>query len=330
MIALRRRDVTELNTLARALMDSDGRLGRERLTPRRARVRRRRPDRLPPQRPPPRRQERHPRHRRAVDREQRTLDGRARPTAAPSRRSPPATSKPATSATPTRSPATPQGLTVERAFVLGDDRRATPGMGLRRPLPRPQGDPPLHDRERARPRRATAPPRARDPVDRLADALTRPAAERSRPDADRRDPNPRQPRRPSSGRPAHSSSNGTALRKNTATHRRTPEQTQPQARRTGCVRPRPPRRRAPRRDQPTRQETRAPRPRARRPTTSSARRESTRSNWPRLASRPSEARARAGRERRRASTGLRAMSLLVHPDVADTTRESAPPRPRPP
>ena len=32
MIALRRRDVTELNTLAHALMDSHGRLGRKRLT----------------------------------------------------------------------------------------------------------------------------------------------------------------------------------------------------------------------------------------------------------------------------------------------------------
>jgi len=32
MLALRRRDVAELNALARGLMDSHGRLGRERLT----------------------------------------------------------------------------------------------------------------------------------------------------------------------------------------------------------------------------------------------------------------------------------------------------------
>ena len=49
MLALRRRDVADLNQLARALMDTDGRLGKRPPHRRGPRVRRRRPRRLPPQ-----------------------------------------------------------------------------------------------------------------------------------------------------------------------------------------------------------------------------------------------------------------------------------------
>jgi conjugative relaxase-like TrwC/TraI family protein len=61
-----------------------------------------------------------------------------------------------------------QGLTVERAFVLGSDRGPA-GVGLRRPLPRPPVHSPLRQRPgrrageplpRARPARASHPPRA--------------------------------------------------------------------------------------------------------------------------------------------------------------------------
>ena len=75
-----------------------------------------------------------------------------------------------------------QGLTVERAFVLAEDAARTEGVGLRRSQSRPHRDPPLHDRGALRPRRLTAPNRAR-----RTRRPARPGAQPTR----RRNPRPR-------------------------------------------------------------------------------------------------------------------------------------------
>ena len=119
MIALRRRDVAELNALARALMETHGRLGRERLQLGAARVRARRPSRLPPQLGRARRQERNARNGRSRSTANAARSRADRPRR-PRRARPLPISRRATSAM--RYALTghaAQGVTVDRAFVLG-------------------------------------------------------------------------------------------------------------------------------------------------------------------------------------------------------------------
>ena len=164
MIAYRRADVAELNTVARTLLDREGRLGRDRLrldygTELAVGDR----DPLHPQRPPPRHRQRQPRHHQR--RRPRAASDRGR-----ARRPPPAhTPRPLPRRRPRRArlrahrPQDPGAHA--RACVRA--RRRPPraaGVGLRRALARPRADPALHDRERARARRATAPPRTREPL----------------------------------------------------------------------------------------------------------------------------------------------------------------------
>ena len=100
MIALRRRDVAELNALARALMDTHGRLGASASPLAQQRIRAGRSRRLPPQHRRARRQNGTRGTVESVDRERRTLTRAHRPRR--QRRADAPTSTPATSATPTR------------------------------------------------------------------------------------------------------------------------------------------------------------------------------------------------------------------------------------
>ena len=177
MIAYRRADVAELNAVARTLLDRDGRLGRDRLrldTGIELAV----GDRV------------------VCTRNDRRLES---PTA-PAAPSPPSTARSAhrgrTRRPPTASHCLPrylqaghvahayaltghktQGLTVERAFVLADDRRALQEWGYVA-LSRAREQTRLYTTANeldpdASPQR----PEPAGPFDRLADALTRPAAE---------------------------------------------------------------------------------------------------------------------------------------------------------
>ena len=119
MLALRRRDVADLNQLARSLMDADGRLGKRAPHRRRPRVRRRRPRRLPPQLRPSSASRTAPAEpSSAVDRDTRTLTIATDrgPTVELSRRYLEAGNVRHAYALTGHAA---QGLTVERAFVLG-------------------------------------------------------------------------------------------------------------------------------------------------------------------------------------------------------------------
>ena len=112
-----------------------------------------------------------------------------------------------------------QGLT-RRARVRARRRPArAPRVGLRRPLPRPRADPPLHDRARSSSptRRPTAPsPTARS----TGSPTPSPAPQQRRSPSTPRRPDPTRPSAPRShARPASSESNDSHSRRNASTRR---------------------------------------------------------------------------------------------------------------
>ena len=120
MVAYRRADVAELNTVARTILDEQRQARPATAPPREwARGRGGRPRRPHPQRPVPRRRQRQPRQ--VVDinppRGRSLSTSRRRRLALPARYLEPATSATAYALTGHKM----QGLTVERAFVLADD-----------------------------------------------------------------------------------------------------------------------------------------------------------------------------------------------------------------
>ena len=159
MLALRRADVADLNQLGRALMDTDGRLGKERLVSCGPRVRRRGPHRLSPQLRRSRGQERHPRQpSEQVDLERRTLaiDTDRGPSVELSRALSRGGQRPARLRDHRPRSAGPHGPTRIRPRL----RRSPPtGMGLRRSLPRTHRNPPLRHRHPARAREPLPRPR---------------------------------------------------------------------------------------------------------------------------------------------------------------------------
>ena len=319
MIAYRRADVAELNTVARTLLDREGRLGRDRLrldsgielavgdrilctrNDRRLEVANGSRGTIS-----------------AVDREQRAieveLDDHRRLTL-PARYLDAGHVAHAYALTGHKT----QGLTVERAFVLADDRRALREWGYVA-LSRAREQTRLYTT--ANELEPDAPPHRPEPAspfDRLADALTRPAAETLATDAATSRPEPTE-RAALARQSRQLIERQLALEKEHLDTTRRRNQTDRQARRPRRVRPRPPRRRPPRRDQRTRPETRAPRPRARagRPN-SSAGRESARSSSPRLNRGPSEAcagSALSGARSSGVSTAGSSCESHVHADVA--------------